>query len=114
MENKKPYALLIVCALCCLFFFSVLGASVANVPDLLINADRPSATVTTDASFGKVNINTGLREELLTLPGVGEVIAERIIAYLEENGPFSSIEELVNVKGIGEKTLEKLKDLITV
>ena len=49
-----------------------------------------------------------LKRELDTLPGVGEVIAQRIIEEREENGPFYYPEDLMNVKGIGEKTLEKL------
>ncbi len=61
----------------------------------------------------KVNINTASKEELESLPGIGPTLAQRIIEYREENGPFSSAEDLLNVKGIGEKKLEKIKDQIT-
>jgi competence protein ComEA len=61
-----------------------------------------------------VNINTADVEELMTLPRVGPVIAQRIVDYRKENGPFTRPAELMNVKGIGEKTFESLKDRITV
>lgn len=61
-----------------------------------------------------VNINTASQEELETLPGIGPVLAQRIIAYRTEHGPFKTIEEILNVVGIGSKTFEKIKDLITV
>jgi competence protein ComEA len=60
-----------------------------------------------------VDINTANSEMLQELPGIGPVIAGRIIDYREENGEFTDIEELADVKGIGEKTLDKLRPLIT-
>lgn len=64
-------------------------------------------------SSGLVNINTASASELDTLPGIGPAYAERIITYREEHGGFSNIEELQEVAGIGPKTYEKLKDMIT-
>lgn len=61
-----------------------------------------------------VNLNSANAEQLSSLPGVGIKKAEAIIAYRELNGEFESIEELVNVKGIGPKVLAKLNGLITV
>ena len=61
-----------------------------------------------------VNINTADQAELESLPGIGSVRASAILEYRNENGPFQSIEELLKVDGIGEKTLNKLRDLITV
>ncbi len=62
----------------------------------------------------KININTATRRELQKLDGIGEVKARAIIEYRERNGEFSSVDELVNVSGIGEKTLEKIRADITV
>ncbi len=63
---------------------------------------------------GKININTATAAELTALPGIGEVKAQRIVDYREENGAFVSVEQLTDVNGIGEKTLEKLRDYVTV
>lgn len=62
----------------------------------------------------KININTASVGELTNLPGIGEVIAERIIKYREESGDFLSIEEIMDVSGIGEGKFEAIKDLIVV
>jgi len=62
----------------------------------------------------KININTASAEELQTLYGIGPVKAQAIIDYRNEKGFFHTIEELVNVSGIGPKTLEKIRDEITV
>jgi comEA protein len=61
-----------------------------------------------------VNINTASAKELDALPGIGEVLAQRIIDYRNANGPFQSVDDLIKVKGIGEKTLEKIKPYATV
>lgn len=61
-----------------------------------------------------VDINSASQEELEQLPGIGPTLAERIIAYREENGPFARIEDIVNVSGIGSATYDEIKDLIAV
>jgi competence protein ComEA len=63
---------------------------------------------------GRININTAGLAELDTIPGIGPVLAQRIIDYREQNGFFSSPEEIQNVSGIGSKTYEKMADYITV
>ena len=62
----------------------------------------------------KININTATREELDKLPGVGEATADKIINYREANGEFKKIEEIKEVKGIGDSKFEEIKDLIEV
>jgi competence protein ComEA len=66
------------------------------------------------AVAGKVNLNTADATALETLPRVGPAMAERIIAWREANGRFSTIEDLMNVTGVGDKTFESLRDLVTV
>ena len=61
-----------------------------------------------------ININIASQAELETLPGIGPTTAQKIIDYRDENGPFVSIEDIVNVSGIGPATFERIKDLITV
>ena len=62
----------------------------------------------------EVNINTADKETLSSLPGIGPVIAERIVEYREKNESFKKKEDIMNVKGIGDKTFQKIKDLIVV
>ena len=81
--------------------------------------DDTASSVTSQDSGGTddnglVNINTASKEELTTLPGIGEARAESIIAYREESGPFSSIEDIMSVSGIKDAAFDKIKDLICV
>lgn len=68
----------------------------------------------TGETSGLVNLNTATEAELQTVSGIGQKKAQDIIAYREANGKFKSVDELKNVSGIGAKTLEKLKDYVTV
>lgn len=62
----------------------------------------------------KINLNTATVEELTKLKRIGPVYAQRIIDYREKYGPFEKIEDLIKVKGIGQKTFDANKDIITV
>ena len=66
------------------------------------------------APAGKVNINTASVEQLTTLPGVGPKLAARIVEYRQKSGTFRSPQELLNVKGIGEKNFGKIQSWLTV
>ena len=61
-----------------------------------------------------LNLNAATVEQLATLPGIGPKVAERILEYRTKNGGFKKIEELMNVKGIGEKSFLKIKPLVSV
>ncbi|MDL4841477.1 helix-hairpin-helix domain-containing protein [Aquibacillus rhizosphaerae] len=76
--------------------------------------DQKPVTLVETVTNQKIKINSATKEEILVLPGIGEVKAEAIISYREENGPFKTVEELSNVIGIGEKTVEKLKEDIQI
>ncbi len=65
-------------------------------------------------SKGKININKATVDELMTIPGIGQVKAQSIVDYRNENGKFNSIDELTNITGIGVKTLEKLRDKVDI
>jgi competence protein ComEA len=67
-----------------------------------------------DTPAKKININSASVQELQKLPQIGAVVAQRIVDYRGKNGKFTKIEEIMKVKGIGEKTFLKLKPLITV
>ena len=62
----------------------------------------------------KINLNTATLEELTKLKRIGPAYAQRIIDYREKYGPFEKIQDLMNVKGIGQKTFDANKDIITV
>jgi competence protein ComEA len=66
------------------------------------------------APEGKLNLNAASVEQLATLPGVGEKLAARIVEYRQKAGAFKSIQELMNVKGIGERNLEKLQPYLSL
>ena len=66
------------------------------------------------APAGKVNLNTATVEQLTTVPGVGPKLAARIVEQRQKSGSFKSVQEIVSVKGIGEKNLVKLQTYLTV
>ncbi len=74
----------------------------------------PSVTEESVAISFPISINEAEKAEIMALPGIGEVLAGRIIAFRDEHGGFSSAEELLYVEGVGKKRLEEIIDLITV
>ena len=76
-------------------------------------AADPSAAVPSTSSGGLININTATQAALETLPGIGPVYAARIIEY-REHSPFQTVDELINISGIGDKRLASIRPLVTV
>jgi comEA protein len=109
--------------------FAIVVAALVSVPSAVSAGQAGMASAkagTTSAKSGPtpakarataanpVNLNSASVAQLQTLPGIGASTAQRILDYRQKNGSFKKIEELMNVKGIGEKSFLKLKPLITV
>lgn len=116
---KKPQQILI--AITAVFVVLLAGLFLGRnmtrsyVPlDSVLNTEPLSDTEPTINNDGKLDINTATQQQLQMLPGIGEVLAQRIIAYREENGDFGTIEELMNVSGIGETKFAAIKPRIKV
>lgn len=90
-----------------------LAASLADGQQLVV-PDGSAAGPAADAGDGRVRLNVAGAAELETLPGVGPVLAERIVAHREENGPFAVVEDLLDVPGIGEAKLAALREVVLV
>jgi competence protein ComEA len=75
---------------------------------------KSSSSASAPTASAPLNINTATLAQLEALPGLGRAVAERIVEYRDKNGTFKKVEDLMNVKGIGEKSFLKLKPLITV
>jgi competence protein ComEA len=91
-----------------------LAAPLADGQQLLVPSVAPAGEVGSVTGDGRVRINVAGVEELEALPGVGPVLAERIVAYREEHGPFAVVEDLLEVPGIGEKKLAALREAVLV
>lgn len=126
MKNKVSVLLAVVTVLFVGFTLGLFvgrntgsGTVTLAVPAQMQTAPTAAATAAAETvpeetvSF-PVNINTADADTLTALPGIGRVLAERIVAYRRQNGSFRAIEEITKVEGIGEKKAEAILDLITV
>ena len=107
-SRKQQQVLGIVCLLYGIWLFSFVYADARNTVQIsqLPKPDPPELVFYIDPP---VDINTSNREELQLLPSIGPVLAKRIIAYREHYGPFTSLDALRNIRGIGPKTVQKLR-----
>lgn len=125
--TKTEKILLAVTAafLCLLLVLMLYGKATGAEGHYTVTAERSAAASSVSAASaagssaaqeaaGPVNINTASAEELAALPGIGETLAGRIVAYRTEHGTFSSTEEIQKVSGIGEKIFAEIADRITV
>lgn len=83
-------------------------------PAIIVDSNAEESTAEDDTAVSKINVNIASKKELMTLPGIGEVTSDRIVAYRTDVGPFQSIEDLRKVKGISKRKLEQLKPFITI
>jgi len=74
----------------------------------------PAGAFAETASGNQVNINTASEEELQTVPGIGKVLSKRIVEFRDEHGPFRKVEDIMKVRGIGEKSFEKIRPYLSV
>lgn len=79
-----------------------------------IPAEKDEPPAKPEEPAGPVHVNRASKEELMSLPGVGEVMAERIMLERQDNGPFTSLDDLKRVRGIGQKRTEQLKPLVII
>jgi competence protein ComEA len=95
------------------FVACLVAATIAG--PVVLSAQQPSPTpAAVEKAQSVVNLNTATATDLEALPGIGAKTAQRIVEYREKNGGFKKVEDLMNVKGIGEKSFLKLKPRLAV
>ena len=93
---------------------ALIAAACICLASTIASAQSKASAKPADPPAAIVNLNTATPTQIATLPGIGEKAARLIVEYREKNGGFKKVEELMNVKGIGEKSFLKLKPLVTV
>ena len=110
MKNTAFVWMIALCLAFCAFAGGLFLGRNINHSDVQ-HGNKPA--VTQPDAGDKLNINTATAAQLQDLPDVGPVLAERIVAYRQANGPFTTIEQLLLVEGIGETLLDRISDQIT-
>ena len=122
MKNARIHILVL---LTCIFAAFTVGlfagrnlnqtpVQISQLPAATAAATTPAPENTAPTKPAILNINTATSDQIQMLPGIGPVLAERIVAYRDTYGPFDSLGELMNVSGIGEKKLEAIWDFVTI
>ena len=93
---------------------AICGALLLTAPMVSAQSEQAASSAAAAPAKPALNLNSATLDQLETLPGIGRKTAERILEYRTKSGGFKRIEELMNVKGIGEKSFLKLKPLIAV
>lgn len=119
MKNHQWIMIGITVMFACVLLGFFLGRNTTHNYIPLNNSNTTTGELTQDIphegnSDGKININTASKRQLMLLDGIGETTAQKIIDYRTENGNFKTIEDLLNVNGIGEKRFNQIKDNIKV
>ena len=107
--KKSQFAFLAVTAV---FLCILLGIFIGRNTVGFFSLAADEATAAQTQADGRIDINTATHAQLTLLPGIGDTLADRIIEYRTQNGPFNSIAELLQVEGIGATKLEGIQDYI--
>ena len=98
------------CTVARLLFAAFLAGGLMLAASPAVEAAGPDAK----QEVSPIDVNSASVEELMSIPGIGQVMAQRIVEFREKNGPYKSVDDLLKVQGIGEKSLAKLRDRFTV